>query len=41
LAYPGLGIAGVWGALGLWMLLRAIVKERRFAGEKWLSVTAS
>jgi Na+-driven multidrug efflux pump len=41
LAYPGLGIAGVWGALGLWMLLRAVVKERRFAGEKWLSVTAS
>jgi putative MATE family efflux protein len=29
LAFPGLGIAGVWGALLAWMMLRAAVNDRR------------
>jgi putative MATE family efflux protein len=29
LAVPGLGIAGIWAALGVWMVLRAVVNDRR------------
>ena len=29
LAYPELGIAGIWGGLLLWMVIRATVNDRR------------
>jgi Na+-driven multidrug efflux pump len=41
LAVPGLGIGGVWGALGLWMVVRAIVKYQRFVRGHWALVPAT
>lgn len=32
LLVPGLGIAGIWGGLLLWMTIRAVVNDRRTAG---------
>ncbi len=29
LAVPGLGIAGIWGGLLVWMIIRAFVNDRR------------
>ena len=36
LAEPSLGIVGVWGALTLWMVARAVLMNRRFRGVAWL-----
>ncbi|HET9601693.1 MAG TPA: MATE family efflux transporter [Acidimicrobiales bacterium] len=35
LAEPSLGIVGVWGALTLWMVARAVLMNRRFRGVAW------
>jgi putative MATE family efflux protein len=37
LAVPALGIVGIWGALALWMCLRAGLTDRRFRGSSWLT----
>ena len=31
LAFPSLGIAGIWGGLLCWMIIRAVVNDRRTA----------
>jgi Na+-driven multidrug efflux pump len=36
LAWPALGIVGVWSALALWMVARAVLMNRRFRGVAWL-----
>ena len=40
LAVPALGILGVWGALTVWMVARAVLTRRRFRGEAWLTAAA-
>jgi putative MATE family efflux protein len=37
LAWPELGIAGLWGAQLMWMVMRSIVNQWRFSGGSWLS----
>jgi putative MATE family efflux protein len=37
LAMPALGIVGVWGALTIWMTARAVLTNRRFRGEAWIT----
>jgi Na+-driven multidrug efflux pump len=37
LAWPQLGIAGLWGAQLMWMIMRSIVNQWRFSGGSWLS----
>jgi Na+-driven multidrug efflux pump len=37
LAVPGLGIAGVWLAMVMWMVARAVLNQRRFASGAWSS----
>jgi Na+-driven multidrug efflux pump len=37
LAVPTLGIVGVWGALLIWMTVRAVMTDRRFKGEDWMT----
>ena len=37
LAWPQLGIAGLWGAQLIWMFMRSIVNQWRFSGGSWLS----
>ncbi len=36
LAWPALGIVGVWSALAVWMVARAVLMNRRFRGPAWL-----
>ena len=36
LAWPALGIVGVWSALAVWMVARAVLMHRRFRGPAWL-----
>jgi putative MATE family efflux protein len=36
LAWPALGIVGVWSALALWMVARAVLMNRRFRGIDWI-----
>jgi Na+-driven multidrug efflux pump len=35
LAWPALGIVGVWAALAVWMVARAVLMNRRFRGIDW------
>jgi putative MATE family efflux protein len=35
LAWPALGIVGVWSALALWMVARAVLMNRRFRRVEW------
>jgi len=37
LTHPSLGMVGVWGALTIWMVSRAVLMNRRFQGSAWLS----
>ena len=36
LTHPSLGMVGVWGALTIWMVSRAVLMNRRFQGSAWL-----
>ena len=36
LAYPRLGIAGLWGGQLAWMVMRAAVNTRRFRSQRWM-----
>jgi len=35
LAVPALGIAGVWAAVNVWMVARAVLNHRRFHSAAW------
>jgi Na+-driven multidrug efflux pump len=35
LAFPALGIVGIWSSLLVWMLARLIANATRFAGRHW------
>jgi putative MATE family efflux protein len=37
LAVPALGIAGVWSAMVMWMVARAVLNQRRFVSGAWSS----
>jgi Na+-driven multidrug efflux pump len=37
LTHPSLGMVGVWGALTIWMVSRAVLMNRRFQGSAWLA----
>jgi putative MATE family efflux protein len=39
--HPGLGLAGLWGAQAMWMVMRAIVNWRRWESRPWLRPTAA
>ncbi len=36
LAVPALGIAGVWAAVNVWMVARAVLNHRRFQSAAWI-----
>jgi putative MATE family efflux protein len=39
--HPSLGIAGLWGALLVWMSMRAWLNLRRFRSQRWMDVHAA
>ncbi len=41
LLYPELGLAGLWGAQLMWMVLRALVNWRRWESRPWMRATGS
>ena len=41
LHWKWLGIAGVWGALFVWMLVRAACNAARFRRERWTALALS
>jgi putative MATE family efflux protein len=41
LLYPDLGLAGLWGAQLMWMVLRALVNWRRWESRPWLRAAGS
>ena len=41
LLYPDLGLAGLWGAQLMWMVLRALVNWRRWETRPWLKAAGS
>ena len=36
IAFPSLGIAGLWAAVFIWMTTRATVNYRRFVSQRWI-----
>jgi putative MATE family efflux protein len=40
LAWPALGILGIWTGLFAWMLARLVANATRFAGDRWVGATA-
>ena len=36
IAFPSLGIAGLWAAVLIWMTTRATINYRRFVSRRWM-----